>query len=72
MTDRAIALINADLAVNGKEFDEYVAELGANIPVGYIASPDDFVQMIVFLASPLSCYVNGTSIPIDGGYMRAL
>ena len=72
MTDRAIALINADLEVNGKEFDEYVAELGANIPVGYIASPDDFVQMIVFLASPLSCYVNGTSIPIDGGYMRAL
>jgi 3-oxoacyl-[acyl-carrier protein] reductase len=72
MTDRAIALINADLEINGKEFDDYVAELGANIPVGYIASPEEFVQLIVFLASPLSCYVNGTSIPIDGGYMRAL
>ncbi len=72
MTERAISLINADLETNGKGFDEYVEELSASIPVGFIASPEQFAQLIVFLASPASCYVNGTSIPLDGGYMRAI
>ncbi len=72
MTDRAVSLINADLPNSGKSFEEYVEDLGKSIPVGFIASPEQFAQAIAFLASPLSAYVNGISLPLDGGYMRSL
>ena len=35
-----------------------------------IANPNEFVQLILFLASDNSSYVNGTSIAIDGGVSK--
>ena len=41
----------------------------ARIPAGRWGLPEDIAGAVVFLASPASDYVNGTSIVIDGGWM---
>ncbi|WP_066941082.1 SDR family NAD(P)-dependent oxidoreductase [Microtetraspora fusca] len=38
------------------------------IPLGRMAQPDDIAYAILFLLSPLASYVNGTVLPIDGGW----
>ena len=38
------------------------------IPLGRFAEPDDIANMATFLASDLSGYVTGQSIPVDGGW----
>jgi 2-deoxy-D-gluconate 3-dehydrogenase len=39
------------------------------IPAGRWGRPDDLTGTVVFLASPASDYVNGTVIPVDGGWL---
>jgi 3-oxoacyl-[acyl-carrier protein] reductase len=43
------------------------AFIDANIPAGYFGEPEDIACMIVFLCSPISRYVTGTVIEVDGG-----
>jgi gluconate 5-dehydrogenase len=38
-------------------------------PLGRIAQADDMVGPALFLASPLSDYVNGQTLVVDGGLM---
>lgn len=40
------------------------------IPVGFWGEPEDLAVFAVFLASPLSRYVTGTVVPVDGGMRR--
>ncbi len=38
------------------------------IPTGRFAQPRDIANAVVYLASPAGDMVNGTTLPIDGGY----
>jgi NAD(P)-dependent dehydrogenase (short-subunit alcohol dehydrogenase family) len=42
------------------------------IPLGRAGEPQDIEGLVVFLASRAGAYVNGTTIPLDGGYIAAL
>lgn len=42
------------------------------IPLGRPGQADDAVGAVVFLASRAGAYVNGATIPLDGGYIAAL
>jgi 3-oxoacyl-[acyl-carrier protein] reductase len=42
------------------------------IPIGRIASPDEFAPMVVFLCSQPARYVTGQTISVDGGLVRGL
>jgi len=42
------------------------------IPLGRSGEADDIVGLVTFLASRAGAYVNGTTIPLDGGYIAAL
>jgi 2-deoxy-D-gluconate 3-dehydrogenase len=39
------------------------------IPAGRWGAPEDLKGAIVFLASPASDYVNGTTLAVDGGWL---
>lgn len=41
------------------------------IPMGRVAEPEELVGAVLFLASPLSSYVTGVTIPVDGGFLAA-
>ncbi|MFG1285059.1 SDR family NAD(P)-dependent oxidoreductase [Xanthobacter autotrophicus] len=43
------------------------AFIKANIPIGYFGEPADIANMALYLASPLSRYITGAVIPVDGG-----
>lgn len=42
------------------------------IPLGYIASPDELARSILFLGSDMSPYVTGVMLPVDGGLLRSV
>jgi 3-oxoacyl-[acyl-carrier protein] reductase len=42
-----------------------------HIPMGYFGIPEDLANLAVFLASPLSRYITGALIPVDGGMKYA-
>lgn len=50
------------------EFVTFLAErLDATQPIGRVGHPDDVAKVALFLASDLSAYVTGVTIPVDGG-----
>lgn len=47
--------------------EEGIAAVGATIPLGRMAVPNDIGQACLFLASPLASYVSGTHFAVHGG-----
>ncbi len=47
--------------------EEGIAAVGATVPLGRMADPTDVADVCIFLASPLSRYVNGAEILVHGG-----
>ncbi|WP_426324905.1 SDR family oxidoreductase [Microbacterium sp. E-13] len=47
---------------------ELEADWVSRIPQGRMATPGDLTGLVVFLASPVSSYLTGQQIVIDGGY----
>jgi NAD(P)-dependent dehydrogenase (short-subunit alcohol dehydrogenase family) len=44
-----------------------LAEHLGNMPLGRTGYPDDLAEAVLFMASDLASYVNGTSLTVDGG-----
>ena len=47
--------------------EEGIAEVGATVPLGRIANPDDIGDACVFLSSSLAQYVSGANLAVHGG-----
>jgi gluconate 5-dehydrogenase len=47
------------------------AEITKHVPLGRLATPEDMVGPALFLASPLSDFVTGQTLVVDGGSMMA-
>lgn len=58
-------LTDTDSAAVKKSVETY-------IPLGRPGEPGDIEGIVTFLASRAGAYVNGTTIPLDGGYIAAL
>ncbi len=57
---------------SGITFDEAIERMTADIPLGRIGAPEEFANLVVFLASERASYMTGTTIQVDGGLVRAL
>lgn len=55
--------------VAGVPYDAIRANLEKNIPVGRMGQPHEFASLAVWLLSPLSGYITGQTISVDGGVM---
>ncbi len=71
-TARVEELATQTAAARGITADEAEAVWTAQIPAGRLGEPREFAALVAFLASERASYITGTSIPVDGGWIRAL
>jgi NAD(P)-dependent dehydrogenase (short-subunit alcohol dehydrogenase family) len=46
-------------------------QIGAQHPLGRVATPAEIAEVVLFLASPRSSFVTGAVLAADGGYTAA-
>ncbi len=72
MTDRFVQH-QADRARRaGKTLDEQLGLASVDIPAARIGTPEEFANMVVFLASERASYVTGVAIQVDGGLIKSI
>lgn len=71
-TDRIKQLATVRAAEADISYDEAIEGMTANIPLGRIGDPEEFANLVVFLASEKSSYMTGTTIQVDGGMVKSL
>jgi NAD(P)-dependent dehydrogenase (short-subunit alcohol dehydrogenase family) len=49
------------------EWGETNEELGRALPLGRTAAPEEIAQAVLFLASPRSSFITGSTLHVDGG-----
>lgn len=72
LTDRLRSHMGGRAQQVGKTFEEYLPQVTADIPLGRVGSPEEFANMVVFLASERASYVTGATIQVDGGLIRSI
>jgi 3-oxoacyl-[acyl-carrier protein] reductase len=55
----------------GTTQETLLAERTKDIPLRRIGRPEELAALVTFLASPLSAYITGATIPVDGGAIKA-
>jgi NAD(P)-dependent dehydrogenase (short-subunit alcohol dehydrogenase family) len=60
--------INTQISRRGRENPEFNARIMARLPAKRWADPMELAGTALFLSSPAARFVNGATIPVDGGY----
>lgn len=71
-TERIEELDQAMASRRGVEVTQVKKESVAAIPLGRLGTPDEFANLLVFLASDAGRYISGQAIIVDGGATAAL
>jgi len=66
-----------EIAVNkAKELnishEQVLTDIAREIPLNRLASPKEIAALVVFLASMKASYITGTTIQVDGGYIKGV
>ena len=56
----------------GLPFDEVKQNAITQIPVGALGEADDFASLALWLLSPMSRYITGETITVDGGMVKSI
>lgn len=51
--------------------EEFLQKAGLDIPLGRVGTPEEFANVMVFLASERASYVTGVALQVDGGLIRS-
>jgi 3-oxoacyl-[acyl-carrier protein] reductase len=71
-TQRVTDLAERNATLRGTTPDAERATWERQIPMERLGEPAEFAAMVAFLASTRASYTTGASIPVDGGWIRAL
>ncbi|MCS7099254.1 MAG: SDR family oxidoreductase [Sulfolobales archaeon] len=72
VTDRTIQLARDVSARTGRSIEEVLSEWSSEVPLRRLGAPREVGYVVAFLLSPLSSYVSGVVVPVDGGRLRSL
>ena len=71
-TERVEQLLESLAQRNGITADEAAARIEKDIPLGRMGKPEEFADLVVFLASERASFITGTAIHIDGGFYKGV
>ena len=71
-TERLEELVQFMAVKQGISVDEFRGTWEKEIPMGRLAEPREFAALVAFLASERASYITGTSMQVDGGWIRSL
>lgn len=72
ITDRVKQLIEDKAKKEKKKASKITEDFIAEIPLARMGNPEEFANLVVFLASERASYITGSAISIDGGLLRGL
>ena len=70
-TSRIRSLDEAKAKREGRSVDQVSQESTDSIPVGRYGTPEEYADVVTFLASERASYVTGTLIRVDGGLIAS-
>lgn len=72
LTERLDELAEKQARRNGIPRDDIFNSWSSQIPSGRLAQPAEFAALVAFLASARASAINGTTIAVDGGWVKGL
>jgi 3-oxoacyl-[acyl-carrier protein] reductase len=69
-TARLMSLADRLAAKEGVAAQEIVGRWAAQTPLRRVGQPEEFANLVVFLASERASYITGSSIAVDGGIIK--
>ena len=72
LTERAIKLIENKSKKLNKSYEEIKKEIESSIPLGRYGTVQEISNFVTFLCSEKASYINGTSIQVDGGFIKGI
>ena len=72
LTSRLDELSSRLAKAEGLDPQEIQARWAKQVPLGRLGQPEEFANMVVFLASERASYITGVSIAIDGGFVKGV
>lgn len=71
-TERLEDLARRNAETAGTSVEEAYEAWNREIPMGRVGEPREFAALVAFLCSERASYITGTSIPVDGGWIKGL
>jgi 3-oxoacyl-[acyl-carrier protein] reductase len=71
-TERLTDLAKSRAEASGVTVEEILEVFASLTSAKRIGQPDELAALITFLSSDKAAYITGTSIPVDGGYIKSL
>ncbi|MGH9704327.1 MAG: SDR family oxidoreductase, partial [Candidatus Acidiferrales bacterium] len=71
-TDRLNELADKRAAGAGLSREKIFEQMALQVPLGRIGQPEEFAAMVTFLASERASYITGTTVAVDGGWVKSL
>jgi 3-oxoacyl-[acyl-carrier protein] reductase len=71
-TDRLREVAKARAKGEGGTLEEWMGRFGKDSPVGRLGQAQELGDAVAFLASEAARYINGVTLPVDGGLLRSL
>jgi 3-oxoacyl-[acyl-carrier protein] reductase len=71
-TERLLSVADRQAADRGVKREAIVGEWAEQIALRRVCDPEEFANVVAFLASERASYITGQSIVVDGGFSRSL